>query len=68
VFVLFFSLSSHSQVRVGLEKQYNTWIQPGSIQAANGSALLYIRLSAQVYLELSDFELMARRVLALMHS
>lgn len=56
-----------SKVRVGLEKQYNTWIQPGGFQLDNGTTLLYIRLSAQIYLELSDFELMARRVLELMH-
>ena len=44
--------------RAGLLNIYSTYIQTSSFQGQ-----FYIRLSAQVYLELSDFQLMARRFL-----
>jgi hypothetical protein len=44
--------------RAGLLNTYDTYIQTSSFQGQ-----FYIRLSAQIYLELSDFKRMAKRFL-----
>jgi len=50
-------------IRDVLETKYNTWIQTGSVVTNDGINTQYVRLSAQIYLEESDFILMAERVL-----
>ena len=51
------------KARLALQAEpYNTWIQPGITDQGQN----YIRISAQVYLEMSDFVLFAQRFLDLM--
>lgn len=54
------------RVRQVLQDQYDTWIQTGAVVTTDGKTTQYIRLSAQIYLEESDFILMANRFLDIM--
>ena len=46
-----------------LDKEYNMYFVYGSVKrSSTGELLHFTRLSAQIYLQLSDFELLAQRV------
>jgi hypothetical protein len=60
--------TSAYRVQAALLKQYDTYVQLGNVITSSQQTLWFIRISAQIYLELADFTVMAQRFLDLLNS
>lgn len=51
-----------------LDEEQHMYVPTGKVEASDGTVIHFVRLSCQVYLELSDFQRLGEAVLLLLNN